>query len=471
MNLHASTDVPAPRQHTATLPSVDVSVGPTGTLEVLSQREVERLRLALPELQPLFRRCALAVLSTGNETDDAAEIFDRYADFEIEIVQRTRGLKLRLRNAPASAFVDGVMIEGIKEHLFAVLRDIVYMGTTLLAGDRFDLREPRQITDAVFHVLRNAGVLEPGRRAQQVVCWGGHSISRDEYDYSKLVGYELGLRGFDICTGCGPGAMKGPMKGATIAHAKQRIRDARYLGITEPGIIAAEPPNPIVNRLVILPDIEKRLEAFVRIAHGIVVFPGGAGTAEEILYLLGILLHPDNTGQRMPVVFTGPASSKAYFEMIDELVGATLGPEACALYTVIVDDPEAVALQMTPAARRVRRHRRETGDAFYFNWTLAVPELFQQPFAVTHASMAALSLAKEQPVWQLAAQLRRAFSGIVTGNVKADGVRLIRERGPFELRGDDTIMAALDTVLRAFVTQRRMKLAFADYVPCYQILR
>ena len=40
---------------------------------------------------------------------------------------------------------------------------------------------------------------------------------------SEAVGYELGLRGMDICTGCGPGAMKGPMKGATIAHAKQRI--------------------------------------------------------------------------------------------------------------------------------------------------------------------------------------------------------------------------------------------------------
>src|SRR3546814_20030900 len=69
-----------------------------------------------------------------------------------------------------------------------------------------------------------------------VVCWGGHSINRDEYQYTKDVGYELGLRGLDICTGCGPGAMKGPMTGATIAHAKQRQRRPRYIGITEPGI-------------------------------------------------------------------------------------------------------------------------------------------------------------------------------------------------------------------------------------------
>ncbi len=448
---------------------VDVSVGPTGALEVLSQREVERLRAALPDLQPLFRRCALAVLSTGSETDDAAEIFDRYADFDIELVQRTRGLKLRVRNAPATAFVDGVMIEGIKEHLYAVLRDIVYMGTTVLQGDRFDLAQPRHITDAVFHVLRNGGVLEPGRRAQQVVCWGGHAISREEYDYSKQVGYQLGLRGFDIATGCGPGAMKGPMKGATIAHAKQRVGNARYLGLTEPGIIGAEPPNPIVNRLVILPDIEKRLEAFVRVAHGIVVFPGGVGTAEEILYLLGILLHPDNAGLCYPVVFTGPAGSQAYFELIDELVTTTLGAEARQLYEVVIDDPVAVARALTPAARRVRRQRRESGDAFYFNWNLSLPEVFQQPFAATHANMAALNLARELPAWQLAAQLRRAFSGIVAGNVKADGVRAIAAHGPFELRGDGVVIAALDRVLRAFVAQRRMKIAADSYVPCYRL--
>ena len=142
----------------------------------------------------------------------------------------------------------------------------------------------------MFHILRNARLLKVPADANLVVCWGGHAISRNEYDYTKLVGYELGLRGLNICTGCGPGAMKGPMKGATIGHSKQRIRDGRYIGITEPGIIAAESPNPIVNSLVIMPDMEKRLEAFVRVGHGVIIFPGGVGTTEEILYLLGVML-------------------------------------------------------------------------------------------------------------------------------------------------------------------------------------
>ena len=79
---------------------------------------------------------------------------------------------------------------------------------------------------------------------------------------------------------------------------------------------------------IILPDIEKRLEAFVRLGHGIVVFPGGVGTAEEILYLLGILLDPANADQPLPVVFTGPASAADYFAQLHEFIGLTLGAAA-----------------------------------------------------------------------------------------------------------------------------------------------
>jgi predicted Rossmann-fold nucleotide-binding protein len=130
---------------------------------------------------------------------------------------------------------------------------------------------------------------------------------------------QLGCQ-LNVITGCGPGAMKGPMKGATIAHAKQRVKSRRYIGISEPGIIAAESPNPIVSELVVMPDIEKRLEAFVRLGHGIIVFPGGVGTAEEILYLLGILLHPANEGMPFPVIMTGPRESAGYFEQIDRFI-------------------------------------------------------------------------------------------------------------------------------------------------------
>jgi hypothetical protein len=450
--------------------AVDARVTPTGSLENLSQQEVDRLLdSSRGGLYDLYRRCSLAVLNAGGETDDARAIFERYADFEIRVVRQAWGVKLELRNAPATAFVDGRMIRGIQEHLFAVLRDVLYIHGEVYEHGSVELKEPQGITNAVYRVLRNAGVLRPRMRPDIVVCWGGHSISRAEYDYTKRVGYELGLRGLNVCTGCGPGAMKGPMKGATIGHSKQRIAGGRYIGLTEPGIVAAEPPNAIVNQLVILPDIEKRLEAFVRTGHGIVVFPGGAGTAEEILYLLGILLDPANAAQPIPVVFTGPAGSEEYFRRIDAFLAKTLGPQAGQCYRIVTDDPAEDAREMLRGMDAVREYRRRTSDAYNYNWTLGIPRELQQPFEPTHETMAALEIRRDHPPHQLAAELRRAFSGIVTGNVKEPGIRMIEERGPFELHGDRELLEPLGELLASFVRQGRMRIG-GDYRPCYRIV-
>ena len=450
--------------------TVNALVSPRGGLDVLSRGEIARLRDASNGgLHDLLRRCMLAVLSTGSPADDARVAQQMYPDFDIQINQHDRGIKLQLFNAPAQAFVDGEIIRGVAELLFAVVRDIVYTSTEIAGDARFAVDSSEGITSSVFEILRNAHILKPRNEPNLVVCWGGHSITRDEYDYTKSVGYELGLRAMDICTGCGPGAMKGPMKGATIAHAKQRRQQNRYIGLTEPGIIAAESPNPIVNHLVIMPDIEKRLEAFVRLGHGIVVFPGGVGTAEEILYLLGLLLHPDNANEAIPLVLTGPRASAAYFEQIDRFLKLTLGDAVGDRYRIIVDDPEAVARIIKRGMRHVRERRIDSQDAFFFNWMLRLPIEFQQPFVPTHAAMAGLNLHREQAPHALAANLRRAFSGIVAGNVKESGMQRIEAEGPFEIHGDADIMQALDALLRAFVAQNRMKLS-GDYKPCYRVL-
>lgn len=451
--------------------TVDTEVWPEGSLEVLSQVEAEQLRSrGEGGLYPLLRRCMLAVLNSGAETDDALAVLRKFEDFEVGFIQLDRGLKVTLKNAPTAAFVDGVMIRGIRELLFSVLRDIVFINYEIEKSGRFDLKSSENITNAVFHILRNAHLLQSAVKPHVVVCWGGHAISRSEYDYTKRVGYEIGLRGLDVCTGCGPGAMKGPMKGATIGHAKQRIRDGQYIGITEPGIIAAESPNPIVNSLVIMPDMEKRLEAFVRTGHGIVVFPGGVGTAEEILYLLGILLHPDNRDLPLPLILTGPAASKSYFTQIDRFIQSTLGKDAQRRYTIIIDDPETVGRRMRKGLDEVQAFRKTHGDAYYFNWRLKIDHEFQKPFRATHESMRALDLTEGLPPHVLAANLRRVFSGIVSGNVREDTIASIEANGPFEIRGSARYMQLLDELLAAFVKQGRMKLARAAYKPCYSVI-
>jgi len=451
--------------------TVDTRISPEGHLAVLSRTEVNKLLdTSQGGLYGLLHNCALAVLNCGSDSDDGKELLERYSDFAIKVIQEERGIKLELTAAPAIAFVDGEMIQGIREHLFAVLRDIVYVSDEINDNPKFDLQSSEGVTNAIFHILRNANIIQQRTDPKLVVCWGGHSISRDEYVYTKKVGYQLGLRAMDICTGCGPGAMKGPMKGATIGHAKQRISDGRYIGITEPGIIAAESPNPIVNDLVILPDIEKRLEAFVRTGHGIIVFPGGAGTAEEILYLLGILLHPENAEMPFPLIFTGPSSAADYFKKINEFVGDTLGFEAQQRYKIIINDPARVAREMKLGILQVREFRKSKTDAYYFNWGLKIDAEFQQPFQPTHENMSGLALHKNQEKHLLAANLRRVFSGIVAGNVKDEGIRAIEQYGHFEISGDKEVIAPIDSLLTAFVSQHRMKLPSKTYVPCYKIV-
>ena len=451
--------------------TVSASINPDTSLQILSRREIDQLYDASKtHLYKLFRQCALAVLNSGSSEDDTNKVLDQFQNFDIRIIQRERGIKLELSNAPAHAFVDGEMIKGVREHLFSVLRDIVFVHSELYTNMTYDLSTSQGTTDAVFNILRHADALVPNKDPDLIVCWGGHSIQRDEYEYTKLVGYQLGLRHLDICTGCGPGAMKGPMKGAAIAHRKQRNPGGRYLGISEPGIIAAESPNPIVNELIIMPDIEKRLEAFVRTGHGIIVFPGGVGTAEEIFYLLGLLLHPDNRDSVIPLVFTAPEESRSYFESIDRFIGLTLGSEAQSKYQIIIGDPACVAQTMTEGMARVRDQRREAKDAFYFNWSLTVPAEFQQPFEPTHENMAGLNLQANQTPFDMAVNLRAMFSGLVAGNVKAEGLQAIAKYGNYKINGDADIMAALDKLLVSFADQGRMKINAEQYRPCYEIV-
>lgn len=448
---------------------VNASVKPLESLDMLSPHEVERLQDRSDSgVHPLFRQCALAVLNTGSDMDSTREVLELFKDFDVHISLKHQGVQLELENAPASAFVDGEIIQGIREHLFSVLRDLIYVVDELDEVGQ-GLAQSAQLTNLVFHILRHADALAPHTHPNIVVCWGGHSIGEKEYDYTKSVGYELGLRGLNICTGCGPGAMKGPMKGAMISHAKQRVKDARYIGITEPGIIAAESPNPIVSELIIMPDIEKRLEAFVRLGHGIIVFPGGAGTAEEILYMLSILLREENRGVPYPFIFTGPEGSEAYFEQIDAFIAATLGERARSMYEVIVNDPALVSKRMRDGLDAVTEHRKQKGQAYHYNWELFIPEEVQHPFDPTHENMAGLNLHRDQPDYLLASELRRALSGIVAGNVKEPGVRAIEQFGPFQLDGDKEIMAALDKLLKAFIEQRRMKIDYSSYVPCFEL--
>src|SRR5690606_39363206 len=114
-----------------------------------------------------------------------------------------------------------------------------------------------------------------------------------------------------------------------------------------------------------------------------VVFPGGVGTAEEILYLLGILLNEKNRDVVVPLVFTGPESSRYYMERLHAFIGETLGEAAQAKYKIILDDPPAVAREVAEGLEVVRRARSKTDDAYFFNWQLDIGLDYPRPSQAT----------------------------------------------------------------------------------------
>jgi hypothetical protein len=166
---------------------------------------------------------------------------------------------------------------------------------------------------------------------------------------------------------------------------------------------------------------------------------------------------------------TGPESAEPYFRRIDEFIGATLGAAAQSRYSIVIDDPREVARHISGALDVVREFRNEHGDAYYFNWRLVIDPAFQRPFRATHSAMKKLNISEGLPAHELAVNLRRAFSGIVSGNVREDTAAMIDELGPFRITGSATYMRLLDDLLAAFVEQRRMKIAAGDYSPCYRI--
>lgn len=451
-------------------------VWPSGAMSLLTQFEADRISLkSQGELYDLYRNCSLAVLNSGNLTDNSKELLDNYQSFEIDVVRNERGLKLELINPPDSAIVDGKVIKTLQKHLYSVLRDIVQIRALRdsLKDQVANIPESERgalITNEIFHILRAAEAVKADTAPNIAVCWGGHSISDPEYRYAYRVGRCLGLRGIDICTGCGPGIMEAPMRGSLEGHALQdNAQNCERIGLTEPSIIAAEPPNPFVSNLVIMPDIEKRLEAFVRLGHVLLVFPGGPGTAEELLYILGIKLCHENRHNPMPVILTGSEENRNYFDAIDEFLVHCFGEDIRRHYKIIIGDEEAVAETVTDGMNTIHSHRSLIHESYCYNWSLQIPHELQDPFDVTHENMAKLNLSKNQEPHLLAANLRRAFSGIVTGNVKEYGIKQIREKGPFKLHGDKEIIDYIGKLMSDFIDQGRILLSQKDYKPCYEL--
>ncbi|UNB81860.1 DUF3412 domain-containing protein [Klebsiella pneumoniae] len=120
----------------------------------------------------------------------------------------------------------------------------------------------------------------------------------------------------------------------------------------------------------------------------------------------------------------------------------------------------------------VKESRRETDSAYSFNWSIRISPDLQMPFDPTHENMANLKLSPDQPVEVLAADLRRAFSGIVAGNVKEVGIQAIEQYGPYKLHGDPEMDAPYGRSTAVFGRPAPHEASGRHclYLPCYEII-
>ena len=163
---------------------VDARIGPRGSLENLSQAEIEKLLDSRAGgLYPLFRKCA-----RPSQFRQRGPTTPR----NLRPLQGLRGgvgpsrpgaSSSRSRTHRVQAFVDGEMIRGMKEHVSRCCVDVIFISneSAKVAG-RSD--NPAAITNAVFHILRNARILDY-KSNRTWWCAGDGTRSTPRVPYTK----------------------------------------------------------------------------------------------------------------------------------------------------------------------------------------------------------------------------------------------------------------------------------------------
>lgn len=381
---------------------------------------------------------------------DTRAVREKFKAMTAQVGQSNGDFHLLLENVPSDVLYDGenVIWQSV-EQMSSALRDILFSPTEPPKNATAEERSA-----FVKKFAEHAGLLYRGERGLVVFTWGGHRVPREEYEYAKQVAYWLALHLPDMenITGCGEGIMKAPFKGSQVAYGKQRSferfgrRD--FIGLTEKNILAAEAPNELVNRLVVYPAIEQRMEAFIRSAHRGRAHPGGPGTIEEIMTMLALLCMPEN--REIPYEFDlVEREGSPYFRELDDYFKTCFGSELDNLYTVHRGAP-------TTYARYVAETTRKLPMRYLWNDDLVFDTRIQEPFAVSFESMESLDLSRDQEPFSLLINLRRFFSAIVHLSVKdPDMVDLWGDDRPL-IRGDKDIVRATDELARKLEAQGRI---------------
>jgi hypothetical protein len=183
-----------------------------------------------------------------------------------------------------------------------------------------------------------------------VSVFGGSRVKPGTRDYelAEKVGAELGLRGFGIITGGGPGVMEAAAKGGKGVGAI-----CAGLNIHLPHEQRA---NPYLDLSVDFEYFFSRKVMFAKISEGFVVCPGGIGTLDELFEVLTLR----QTGKMLPlpIVLLGEdfwAPQIAF--MRDQMLSRGYISERDISDMLVTDSPEEAASFVRERAPKVAPHR------------------------------------------------------------------------------------------------------------------
>jgi uncharacterized protein (TIGR00730 family) len=168
------------------------------------------------------------------------------------------------------------------------------MSSSLEANSSADAELLNQIKDDLGEAMNLLGTMAPG-----ITVFGSARTVPDDAAYAcaERLGTWLGRAGVPVLTGGGPGIMEAVNRGAHEAGGV-----SVGLNIELP---YEQTPNPHLTHQLHFHHFSSRKLMLTRYSRGFVVFPGGFGTADELLELL-VAFHTDR-GVRRPMVLVDRA--------------------------------------------------------------------------------------------------------------------------------------------------------------------
>jgi uncharacterized protein (TIGR00730 family) len=188
----------------------------------------------------------------------------------------------------------------------------------------------------------------------RVAVFGSARIRPEDKEYAEVraLASRLTSLGCDIVTGGGPGLMEAANEGAASSRGNGRPK-TRSFGLTI--AIPYEKANPYLDSVTAHRTFFSRLHHFVRMSQAFVIFPGGIGTALELLMVWQLLQVGFMTER--PVVLVGEMWQGLLDWMRREMVPRKLVNEADLDLVRLVHSNEEAALVIEQHKKRFDQAR------------------------------------------------------------------------------------------------------------------